>query len=169
MPRYFEVCKNYINQDGETSIKLPERSTKNSAGYDFYASENVVIPSIWKGLFRRLLGKGKVIKPTIVHTHVKAKMNANEYLLLANRSSNPSKYGLIMANSVGIVDSDYYSNPDNDGDIGFPFYNIFPWDIYIIKDQKLGQGIFHTFLKVDSERTPKKTRSGGFGSTDDWF
>lgn len=108
-----------------------------------------------------IIGKDPV--PTIIQTHVKAKMRANEVLMLFNRSSNPGK-GLILANGVGVVDSDYYGNEKNDGDIGFAFFNISPFSVKIPKDAKIGQGVFQTFLKVDDDKA-EGTRTGGFGST----
>lgn len=157
--RYFAKVKDFKDQD----FKLPERATQFSAGYDFFAPEDVTIPSFWKGLLRKIFF-GKPIYPTTIHSHVKAKMRPNEVLEIFNRSSNPRKLGLVLANGVGVVDSDYFGNPSNDGDIGFPFYNFMPWDITIRKDQKLGQGVFHSYLRVDTDRVKTK-RTGGFGST----
>ena len=91
-------------------------------------------------------------------------MKENEYLMLANRSSNPGKKGLILANSVGIVDADYYGNPDNDGHIMFAFYNIKDEDVEIKKGDCIGQAIFMPFLVVDGDNA-EGTRIGGFGST----
>lgn len=154
MPK-FEACKNFED------IKLPQRSTTCSAGYDFYAAENVELPSIWSQIWRLICRKE--IEPTIIHTHVKAKMKSNEVLLAFNRSSNPFR-GMILANGVGVIDADYYSNPDNDGDIGFAFYNLMPWKIFISKGQKIGQGIFMTYRKTEDD-SASGTREGGFGST----
>ena len=70
-------------------------------------------------------------KPVLVKTGLKAYMQENEYLMLCNRSSNPGKKGLILANSVGVVDKDYYGNVDNDGHIMFAFFNIKDEDITI--------------------------------------
>lgn len=161
MPRYFAVCKNYISKDGDTSIQLPQRSTKHAAGYDFFAAEEVTIPSCLSTLWNMLLKRP--IKPTYVHTHVKAKMRANEVLFLYNRSSNPNR-GLLLSNGVGVVDADYFNNESNDGDIGFGFYNILPWPVTIKVGQKIGQGVFSTYLKTD-EDTATQVREGGFGST----
>ena len=158
MSRYFAVCEKFKEQD----IILPLRSTKNAAGYDFCAAEEVVVPSIWKSIWKLI--RGKAVNPTMVKTHVKAKMRANEVLFLYNRSSNPKK-GLILANGVGVVDADYFGNKENDGDIGFAFYNIMPWDVTIKKCQRIGQGVFSTYLKVDEETPTKAVREGGFGST----
>ena len=91
-------------------------------------------------------------------------MKENEYLMLANRSSNPGKKGLILANSVGIIDADYYENPDNDGHIMFAFYNIKEEDIEIKKGDCIGQAIFMPFLISDND-SAEGIRTGGFGST----
>lgn len=154
MPK-FEACKNFDD------ISLPKRSTTCSAGYDFYAAESVELPSIWSQIWRLICRKE--IEPTIIHTHVKAKMKSNEVLLAFNRSSNPFR-GMILANGVGVIDADYYSNPDNDGDIGFAFYNLMPWKVLISKGQKIGQGIFMTYRKTEDD-SASGSREGGFGST----
>ena len=147
--RGFEIVKGFENKD----INLPERKTKYSAGYDIEAAEDVVIPSFKKGM-----------KPTLVKTGIKAYMGDNEYLMLANRSSNPKKKGLILANSVGIIDKDYYGNEDNDGHIMFAFYNIKEEDIEIKKGEAIGQAIFMPFLIADDDNA-QGVRTGGFGST----
>jgi dUTP pyrophosphatase len=59
------------------------------------------------------------IKPTLVPTGVKAKLDPGTFLQLSVRSSCPLKYWLILANGVGIIDSDYYGNTSNDGEIFF--------------------------------------------------
>ena len=147
--RGFEVAKGFEDK----GINMPVRKTKYSAGYDVEAAEDVIIPSFKKGM-----------KPTLVKTGIKAYMQDNEYLMLANRSSNPGKKGLILANSVGIIDKDYYGNPDNDGHIMFAFYNIKEDDIEIKKGDCIGQAIFMPFLVVDDDNANGE-RTGGFGST----
>ena len=147
--RGFEIAKGFENKE----IKLPVRKTKYSAGYDIEAAEDTIIPSFKKG-----------IKPTLVKTGLKAYMGEDEVLILANRSSNPGKKGLILANSLGVIDSDYYGNPDNDGHIMFAFYNIKDEDVEIKKGDAIGQGIFQKFLVTDNDISQGK-RIGGFGST----
>jgi len=147
--RGFEIAKGFEN----LGINLPVRKTKYSAGYDMEAAENTVIPSFKKGM-----------KPTLVKTGIKAYMGEDEVLILANRSSNPGKKGLILANSIGVIDSDYYGNPDNDGHIMFAFYNIKDEDIEIKKGDAIGQAIFQKFLTADGDLA-EGTRMGGFGST----
>lgn len=84
--------------------------------------------------------------------------------MLCNRSSNPSKKGLILSNSIGIVDSDYYGNPDNDGHIMYAFYNFSDQESIIKKGDIIGQAIFQTFLISDDDKAQGE-RLGGFGST----
>ena len=147
--RGFEIAKGFEN----SNINLPVRKTKYSAGYDIEAAEDTVIPSFKKGM-----------KPTLVKTGIKAYMGEDEVLILANRSSNPGKKGLILANSIGVIDSDYYGNPDNDGHIMFAFYNIKDEDIEIKKGDAIGQAIFQKFLVTDDDIATGE-RKGGFGST----
>ncbi len=147
--RGFEVAKGFENK----GINLPIRKTKYSAGYDIEAAEDVIIPSFKKG-----------INPTLIKTGIKAYMQDDEVLYLYNRSSNPKKKGLILANSVGVIDKDYYGNPDNDGHIMFAFYNIKDEDIEIKKGEAIGQAVFQKYLVVDDDNAEGE-RLGGFGST----
>lgn len=158
-------------------INLPERATKLAAGYDFEAANDVVIPSIFKsGIATALkvaLNKEealldeellKQVKPTLVGTGVKAYMGKDEFLQLCNRSSNPLKNFLLLGNGVGIIDSDYYNNENNEGHIMFQFINFGLKDLTIKKGERIGQGIFLPFLKADGDES-EKTRTGGFGSS----
>lgn len=147
--RGFEIAKGFEDK----SINLPIRKTKYSAGYDMEAAEDTVVPSFKKGM-----------NPTLVKTGLKAYMEDDEVLLIYNRSSNPKKKGLILANSVGVIDKDYYGNPDNDGHIMFAFYNIKDEDIEIKKGEAIGQGIFQKYLVTDDD-IAEGERTGGFGST----
>ena len=147
--RGFEIAKGFENQ----GINLPVRSTKNSAGYDIEAAEDIIIPAFKAGQ-----------KPVLVKTGLKAYMQSDEVLILANRSSNPGKKGLILANSIGVVDSDYYGNPDNDGHIMFAFFNFKDEDIEIKKGERIGQGMFQKYLVTDNDIAGGE-RTGGFGST----
>lgn len=147
--RGFEIAKGFEDK----GINLPVRKTKYSAGYDVEAAEDCVIPSFKKGN-----------KPTLVKTGIKAYMADDEVLILANRSSNPGKKGLILANSIGVIDKDYYGNPDNDGHIMFAFYNIKEEDVEIKKGDAIGQAIFQKYLVTDDDIATGE-RTGGFGST----
>lgn len=147
--RGFEVAKGYEDKN----INIPIRKTKYSAGYDIEAAEDVIIPSFKKGM-----------APTLVSTGIKAYMQDDEVLYLYNRSSNPKKKGLILANSVGVIDKDYYENPDNDGHIMVAFYNIKEEDTEIKKGEAIAQVIFQKYLTTDNDIAAGE-RTGGFGST----
>ncbi len=147
--RGFEIAKGWEEKD----IHLPKRSTAFSAGYDIEAAEDTVI---------RPFKEEKV--PTLVKTGIKAYMMDDEVLYLYNRSSNPKKKGLVLANSVGVIDKDYYGNVDNDGHIMVAFYNVKEEEVPIQKGEKIVQCIFQKYLTVDNDAATGK-RIGGFGST----
>ena len=95
---------------------------------------------------------------------MKCQLDSNTYLELSVRSSCPLKYWLIMANSVGIIDSDYYNNPDNEGEIFFQIINLSPYDIQLKKGDIIGQGIIKPYLITEDDNASGE-RMGGFGST----
>ena len=148
--RGFEIAKGFEDKD----IHIPVRKTKYAAGYDIEAAEDTVVPAFKQGQ-----------KPTLVKTGLKAYCQPDEFYMLCNRSSNPGKRGLVMANSVGIIDHDYYENEDNDGHFMFAFYNIKDEDIEVKKGDAIGQAIFMKYLTTDNDLADG-VRKGGFGSTD---
>ena len=160
--RGFEVCSKYINSE----LTAPIRKTKYSVGYDFYSATDIVIPSIWKNVFKLFKGNKEEIKPTLIPTGYKAYFNEDEVLILANKSSFPIKKGLIMGNSIGIIESDYYNNESNEGELFFQYYNISPFDLKITKGECIGQAYFQKFLIADEDNNSNAVRKGGFGSTD---
>lgn len=139
--------------DNTEDLKLPERSTKNSAGYDFYAIEDFTIPPYKIG-----------DKPCMIPTGIKVKMPDDEFLMLVNRSSNPAKKNLVIPQGMGIVDSDYYNNESNEGEMFFAYYNLSDKPVEIKKNEKLGQGIFMKYFVTDDDNADGE-RTGGFGST----
>lgn len=149
--RGFEVVKGYEN----FGINLPRRKTKFSAGYDVEAACDAIIPAFKPG-----------VKPVLVETGLKAYCMDDEYYMLVNRSSNPGKRGLVLANSVGIIDADFYCNSFDDGHFMFAYYNFFDHDVEIKKGDVIGQVIFNKYLLVDDDDA-SGVRKGGFGSTDE--
>jgi dUTP pyrophosphatase len=147
--RGFEIISEYIDKD----INLPIRKTKYSAGYDVEAAKDVVIPPFTLGT-----------KPVLVPTGLKAYCPNDEFYMLVNRSSNPLKRGLVLANGIGIIDADYYNNPDNEGHIQLMFYNYSDKEYIIKKHENIGQVIFSKYLTVDNDKA-EGIRTGGFGST----
>ena len=145
--RGFRIAKGYENKE----IELPKRSTSRSAGYDISLAEDLTIEP------------GKI---GLGATGIKAFMQDDEVLMMVPRSSLPRKYGLILPNSVGIIDSDYYGNPTNDGLIHIQLYNIGSETVTIKKGERVVQGIFRKYLTVQDEDEILTMRTGGFGSTD---
>ena len=148
--RGFEVVKEYANK----GINLPVRKTKHSAAYDIEAAEEVVLPSFQKGM-----------KPTLIPTGLKAYMQSDEVLLIVPRSSGPKKQGISFPHNVGVIDSDYYNNPDNEGHIFVQCINLKDEDVVIKKGEAVAQAIFQKYLTVDDDNA-EGMRTGGFGSTD---
>lgn len=173
----FEVVSKYA----DAGINLPVRKTAKSAGYDFEVAEDIVIPSYHKLIYdladyantsgvRSLeeisaITKQTKAKPTLVPTGIKCEIPDGFYLELSPRSSCPLKHWLILANSVGIIDADYYNNPDNEGHIYFQFINLSPFDIQLHKGDAIGQGILKKYYVTDDDAADG-FRAGGFGSTD---
>lgn len=173
--RRFEIVSAFKDK----GIKLPQRATKSSAGYDIYSAETITIPSIWKAGGEiadldkfdprdsaRLLFLSGLVKPTLVKTGIKVLMPRDNVLMLYNRSSNPVKRGLVLANGVGVIDSDYYDNKSNEGQIFGSFYNFGAQDYTIKKGDAIMQGIFNAYLVTENDKAIGD-RTGGFGSTDD--
>ncbi len=132
------------------NIKLPERKTKNSAGYDFYLPFSISIKP-----------KERIIIPS----GIKAYMASDEVLLLVVRSSLGIKYGIRLLNQVGVIDSDYYNNIDNEGHILIALENTSNEELKLAAGERIIQGIFMKYLISDSEIKPHNSRSGGIGST----
>lgn len=148
--RGFEIAKGFE----KVEINLPVRKTAHSAAYDIESAEDIVLPSFKKGM-----------KPTLIKTGLKAYMENDEVLLLVPRSSGPKKQGILFPHSIGVIDSDYYGNPDNDGHIMIQCINIKDEDVTIKKGEVIAQGFFQKYLTVDDDNATGD-RLGGFGSTD---
>lgn len=143
-----EVRKDFKKHEEKT--QLPVRATKNSAGYDIFSKEDYVLAPNQTRIF---------------FTDVKAFMLPDEVLMLYVRSSIGIKKGLMLANTVGVIDSDYYNNPDNDGNIGVALHNYSKKPVVIKKGDKIAQCIFTKFLLTDNDQPTQKERKGGIGST----
>ena len=174
----FEVVSAYADK----GINIPTRATHAAAGYDFEVAQDIIVPSmntLWRGALTgnyvertmtlsdmACFTKDNRVKPTLVPTGIKCQLESDCYLELSVRSSTPLKHWLILANGVGIIDGDYYNNPDNEGHIYFQLINLSPFDIRLKKGDKIGQGIIKKFEITDDDyKYEKKERAGGFGST----
>ena len=188
----FEKISKYAS---DNMIIIPSRKTTQSAGYDFYAAEDTVIPPFVEIMEDALIEDAKArgakyktvqdfmekeypyplekiakiskeykAKVALVPTGIKCKIPDGYFLQLSPRSSLPLKHWLIMANGVGIIDADYYNNPDNEGHIYFQLINLLPVPVVIKKGDCFGQGILMKYYTGEEDEV-LNTREGGFGST----
>lgn len=124
---------------------VPRRATKYSAGYDFFATEDIVIKA------------GEWVKvDTKVHFEI-GTIRWNQVMLIVPRSSYGFKYGLRLRNTVGVIDADYTDN------IGAVLTA--DEDLVIHKGDKYMQGIIVDYGLALLEVTPTDSRTGGVGST----
>ena len=140
---YFDV------KDIYDKIKIPNRATARSAGYDFYAPYPFII------------GPGETKK---VLTCVKCRLDDDCVLLLDIRSSVGVKHGITLANTIGVVDADYYDNKDNEGHIILCLKNNGNEPVYFGFGNRIAQGVIVRYVTTEDDEA-YGSRSGGFGST----
>ena len=146
--RKFEIAKGFEDR----VVVLPQRKTAKSAGYDIIAltDEDVFV---YPGMSVNL------------ETGVKACMEDDEVMLLFIRSSLGIKQGLTLSNSCGVIDADYYNNPDNDGHFILNIINTGNSVQRIPARSRVAQAVFVKYLTVDDDNATGE-RIGGIGSTD---
>ena len=148
--RGFEVVDQDYRKYPNVVPQLPQRKTKYSAGYDFYSPISIQIPPH---------------QTVCIETDIKAYMYPNEVLLLYIRSSLGIHKHLILSNCTGVIDSDFYNNTDNGGNITIALYNYGDTPVDIEAGDRIMQGVFTTYLIADSGNS-NAVRTGGTGSTD---
>jgi dUTP pyrophosphatase len=146
--RYFEVVSDSFRKSPDVEIKLPTRGSKNSAGYDFYSPVDAII---------------QPNEMVMIWTDVKASMYYDNALLIIPRSSM-GKHPIMISNTVGLIDADYFSNESTDGNIGFRLFNLGTTPYEIKVGDRIGQGVFIKYGTVKDDNTTTE-RVGGFGST----
>lgn len=148
--KYVEQFAFYPVKGAPADTIPPKRKTFNSAGYDFVLPRDVIIRS-------HSCSK-------LVFTNIKAKMPTGYYLALFIRSSLAIKHNIMLINNVGVIDADYYDNPDNDGNIGIKLYNCGDSDVLLRKGERVMQGIFTKYY-ITGDDDADQLRTGGIGST----
>ena len=140
----FEQFKKDISDDIELyeNYTIPERKTRKSAGYDFKAIKD----------FEILPGEIKKIP-----TGIKIEIPDDEVLMLFVRSSVGFKYNVRMCNQVGIIDADFYNNPDNEGHMWVALQNEGDKPFVIKSGESFIQGVIVKYYtcgeEVENERT----------------
>lgn len=146
----FEVVKDEARKYPDAKIHLPERQTSGSMAYDFYLPADL---TLFAG------------EKATVFTDVKCKL-PDGFGLLINVRSSIGRQGIHLQNTQGWIDRDYYSNPDNDGNIGFLLENTNSEAIISLhKGDRIAQGMIVQFFVMQDDQAAAE-RFGGFGSTD---
>ena len=146
------VCPDFIPYD---EIKQPVRKTNGSAGYDIHMTHDV-----------KLFYGSSVIVPTFI----RCKIDTGWQLQLYPRSGLGFKYGIRLANTVGIIDQDYYFSAsdgnDNEGHIMVKIVNSGNRAVKLKMHDRFCQAVFIPFgITYDDDQHDKEIRSGGLGST----
>lgn len=131
------------------NIKLPTRGTKGSAGYDLYSPFGFDLPAGENNTKTFCLG-------------IRAIMPKNTFLAIVPRSGVGFKTGARLANTVGIIDSDY-ADSDNEGHIKAKLVGGFK-DLSVKAGDRVLQGIFLRY-NTTIDDCASTSRNGGFGST----
>lgn len=129
------------------SIKIPQRDSNATAGYDIYLLEDIN------------LKPNEILK---LPTGLKSFFEKDEVLLLVVRSSMGFKYNIRLCNQVGVIDSDYYNNKDNEGHIWIRIQNEGEKEVSFTKGEAIVQGIFLKYLTTDSDKTLEKERRSDY-------
>ena len=146
----FEVVKDEFRKKKDIDVILPIRATNGSAGYDFFLLEDIVIHP-----------KEEIM----IWTDIKVKLPQDKVLEIIMRSSYGIKKNIMLKNIVGKIDSDYYNNETNDGNIGICLYNYGETDQILKKFEAFCQGTIFQYFITDDDCPVSNKRIGGIGST----
>lgn len=138
-----------LNEFTQNKNNLPKRATKGSAGYDFKSPITITVDAN---------------DTALIPTGIKAQVNDGYVLKIYPRSSYGFKYGVVLANTVGIIDSDYYNNESNEGHIFVKLRNLSNKPLTVNAGDNFCQGIFEKYYLTDDDDVTDD-RKGGIGST----
>lgn len=146
--RGFEPVIRTMKKNQQGAI-MPLRGSANAIAYDIYSPIDITI---------------QPLTSEMIWTDIKAYFNDNEALIINVRSSM-GKHPVMLSNTQGWIESDYYDNEDNNGNIGIKLYNLNTTEPYVIKrGDRIAQAMFIPFLVSDNCNS-SQIRKGGFGST----
>lgn len=101
----------------------------------------------------------------LTFTDIKAKCKEGSFIQLSINPVVNELYGVCMANGFGIIDSSYYNNNKNEGNIGIPLFTLSDFPTIIPEGIIIASAVTRKYFTVDNEITVDKVREGGFGST----
>lgn len=148
--RGFEIVSDNFRKYQGVEIQLPVRGDNRSAGYDIRIPVKTVL---------------QPNERVIVPTDIKAYMQDDEVLELHVRSSIGIKRGIVLSNITGIIDSSYYNNIDNNGNICLALWNTSDKEVVLEAQERVCQGIFKKYLVADNDVCLHEERTGGIGSS----
>ena len=147
--KFYKVSKEQFGHDQcYENIILPRRATSGSAGYDFIAPYDFTLD---------------VGEEIIIDTGIRAKIADGWVLVIFPRSGSGFKFGVRLANTAGIIDSDYF-NADNEGHIKIKLVGAVK-TFSVKAGDAFAQGIFLPYGITEDDECDAERR-GGFGSTD---
>lgn len=129
------------------SIKIPQRDSIATAGYDIPLLKDIIIK------------KGEILK---IPTGLKCYFEKDEVLLLVVRSSMGFKYNIRLCNQIGVIDADYYNNQDNEGHIWVKIQNEGDKEVTLKKGDSIVQGIFFKYLTTNSDNSLNQERRSDY-------
>lgn len=138
--------RRFVKVNGYGNAVLPTRATTGSAGYDIWVINSNP----------RVIKPGETVK---FHTGIAVQMEEDEVFIIHVRSSVGIKRNLVLANSTGILDSDFYPN-----EMIIALTNVGNTAQVVNENERIAQGIFMKYLKIDDD-TVDVERVGGIGST----
>lgn len=148
--RGFEIVEDKHRVHKDVEIQLPRRATNRSSGYDIFSPVEVcILPN----------------ESIVIPSDIKAYMLDDEELLIFPRSSLGLKKGLVIKNTIGKIDSDYYSCEENDGNIKISIWNTSNSVQIIKKGDRICQCSFYNYLTTDDDNPINNIRTGGVGSS----
>ena len=148
-----KVSKQIFNDDSHyDNIKIPKRATTGSAGYDFITPVDINL---------------KPGESTVIRTGIRCEMDPDFVLMIFPRSGQGFKFKIQLANTVGVIDSDYY-NSANEGHIMIKLVNDNNENktFSVRAGSPIAQGVFLQYYKTEEDNADG-IRDGGFGSTDE--
>lgn len=150
LKRGFEIVNEEFRKHPNVDIQLPIRGDSRSAGYDIRTPIRIEL---------------QPNERVLVFTDIKACMLPDEVLEIHVRSSIGVKKNIVLSNITGIIDSSYYGNPSNDGNIGLTLWNTSDKVQVLEANERVCQGIFKKYLVASNDNIVNNERTGGFGST----
>jgi len=133
-------------KDAYTKIKLPQRGTPGSAGYDFYLPMNYCFTE----------------ESPVIPTGIRVFLDTGYFLMCVPRSGLGFKYGIKLKNTTGVIDEDYIYS-DNEGHILAMLRSDVP--VSLKAGDRFMQGIFVKYGTTEDDCPLKEYRNGGFGSS----